>query len=77
MVPKPWNMALNEGIWDPKPRVIDIKGTSLKFSTPGMASTWRDSLDRGCASKGSRSHYSRTARRSFWPCRRSSSNTGV
>ena len=28
--PKPWNMALNEGIWDPKPRVTNIKGTNLK-----------------------------------------------
>ena len=31
-VPKPWNMVLNKGIWDPKPRVTDIKGTSLKSS---------------------------------------------
>ena len=28
-VPKPWNMALNNGIWDPKPRVTNIKGAHL------------------------------------------------
>ena len=26
----PWNMALNNGIWDPKPRVTNNKGTNLK-----------------------------------------------
>ena len=29
-VPKPWNMALNKGIWDPKLRGTNIKGTNLK-----------------------------------------------
>ena len=29
-VPKPWNMALNKGTWDPKPKVTNIKGTNLK-----------------------------------------------
>ena len=29
-VPKPWNMALNQGIWDPKLRGTNIKGTNLK-----------------------------------------------
>ena len=29
-VPKPWNMALNEGIWDPKPEVTNISGTNFK-----------------------------------------------
>ena len=29
-LPKPWNKALNKGIWDPKPRVANIKGTNLK-----------------------------------------------
>ena len=28
-VPKPWNMALNKGIWDPKPRATNVKGTNL------------------------------------------------
>ena len=31
-VPKPWNMVLNKGIWDPTPRVTDIQGTNLKSS---------------------------------------------
>ena len=26
-------MALNEGIWDPKPRVTNIKGANLKSSS--------------------------------------------
>ena len=30
-VPKPWNMALNKGIWDPKLRGTNIKGTNLKL----------------------------------------------
>ena len=29
-VPKPWNMALNKGIWDPKLRGTNIKGTNSK-----------------------------------------------
>ena len=29
-MPKPWNMTLNKGIWDPKPRLTNIKGTNLK-----------------------------------------------
>ena len=29
-VPKPWNMALNKGIWDPKLRGTNLKGTNLK-----------------------------------------------
>ena len=29
-VPKPWNMALDKGIWDPKLRGTSIKGTNLK-----------------------------------------------
>ena len=29
-VPKPRNMALDKGIWDPKPRVTNISGTNLK-----------------------------------------------
>ena len=29
-VPKPWNMALNKGIWGPKLRGTNIKGTNLK-----------------------------------------------
>ena len=28
--PKPWNMALNKGICDPKPKVTNIKDTNLK-----------------------------------------------
>ena len=29
-------MVLNNGIWDPKPRVTSIKGTNLKFlNKPG------------------------------------------
>ena len=28
-VPKVWNMALNKGIWDPKLRGTNIKGTNL------------------------------------------------
>ena len=29
-VPKLWNMALSKGIWDPKLRGTNIKGTNLK-----------------------------------------------
>ena len=29
-VPKPWNMALNKGVWDPKLKGTKIKGTNLK-----------------------------------------------
>ena len=29
-VPKPWNMALNKGSWDPKLRGTNIKGTNSK-----------------------------------------------
>ena len=29
-VSEPWNLALKKGIWDPKPRVTNMKGTSLK-----------------------------------------------
>ena len=39
-VPKPGNMALNKGIWDPKLRGTNIKGTNLKslmFSFCGVA----------------------------------------
>ena len=36
-VPKPWNMALNKGIWDPKLRGTNIKGTNLK-SLNGLGS---------------------------------------
>ena len=32
-VPKPWNMALNKGIWDPKLRGTNIKGTNLTSLT--------------------------------------------
>ena len=32
-VPTPWNMALNKGIWDPKLRGTNIKGTNLKSLT--------------------------------------------
>ena len=32
-VPKPWNMALNKGIWDPELRGTNIKGTNLKSLT--------------------------------------------
>ena len=28
-VPKPWNMALNKGIWDPK-----LRGTNIKVVEP-------------------------------------------
>ena len=35
-VPEPWNMALNKGIWDPKLRGTNIKGTNLKY-----LSVWR------------------------------------
>ena len=38
-VPKPWNMALNKGIWDPKLRGTNIKGTNLKsvrLKVPGF-----------------------------------------
>ena len=27
--PTPWNMALYKGIWVPKPKVTNIKGTNL------------------------------------------------
>ena len=29
-VPKLWNMALNKGIWDPKRKGTNSKGTNLK-----------------------------------------------
>ena len=32
-VPKPWNITLNKGIWDPKLRGTNIKGTNLKSLT--------------------------------------------
>ena len=32
-VSKSWNMALNKGIWDPKLRGTNIKGTNLKCLT--------------------------------------------
>ena len=28
--PKPWKMALTNGIWDAKPRIANIKRTNLK-----------------------------------------------
>ena len=28
--PKPWNIVLNKGIWDPKPQDTNMKGTNLK-----------------------------------------------
>ena len=31
--PKPWNLAVSEGIWDPKPGVTNIKGTNLESLT--------------------------------------------
>ena len=30
LAPKPWNLALNKGSWDLKPKVANIKGTNLK-----------------------------------------------
>ena len=37
--PKQWNMAFNRCIWDPKPRVTNIKGTNSMSLTygPGAA----------------------------------------
>ena len=35
-VPKPWNMVLNKGIWDPKLRGTNIKGTNLKSLNVSM-----------------------------------------
>ena len=29
-VPKPWNVALNKGIWNPTPKAANIKTTNLK-----------------------------------------------
>ena len=39
-VPKPWNMALNKGIWDPKLRGTNIKGTNLKSLSGCKGSKW-------------------------------------
>ena len=44
---KAWNMALNKGIWDPKPRVTNIKGTNLKSlsDSEGMPNSKTSTLD--------------------------------
>ena len=35
--PKSWNMALNKGTWDPKPRGTNLEGTNLKSLSIGVS----------------------------------------
>ena len=48
-VPKPWNMALNNGIWDPKLRGTNIKGTNLKslIGSPTSEGLCSPATDKG------------------------------
>ena len=47
-VPKPWNMVLNKGSWDPKPRFTNIKGTNLKSLNVGIKKGLREDVGAKC-----------------------------
>ena len=43
-----WNMVLNEGIWDPKPRVTNVNGTNFKSLRVGGVSVLVSTMVSPC-----------------------------